>query len=67
MGTGLHNAQLENSKQTGLVRVGDKCTGGGLETIRKGRGFPGGLIQSHFTDEKMESQRGEAIYPKSHS
>lgn len=39
VGTGLHNAQLENSKQIGLVRVGDKCTEDRTGDHQKRKGF----------------------------
>lgn len=58
MGTGLYNAHLEKSKQIGLARGGDKYTENRIGDHQKGRGFSGWLVQSHFTDEEMESQRG---------
>lgn len=42
---------------TGLARVGRGAQETELETFRRGRGFPGCLVQSHLTDKEMGSQR----------
>lgn len=55
--TGLYSAHLEKSKRVGSARVGDKCTEDRIGDHQKERGFSGWLVQSHFTDEEMESQR----------